>query len=225
MGKRSKQKTTTEPSAYAKGYITPAANALQSTYGSTQARANEFGDMLASRIPGLMDSAFNPSEANMAGMGYLGDVLGGKYLSQGNPYLDGIVDQTRSNTMDSVQSAFGKAGRTGSGANQMVLGKALADAEQGLRYGAYNDERGRMAQAAGLLPGLEASQYAGLSPLLAAMGASTGMPMDAARGYAGGIGNLVGGYTTTTQTSQKPWWETLMNVGSSAASAYAGMPR
>lgn len=96
--------------------------------------------------------------------GYLGDVLGGKYLEEGNPYLQQVVDRT---TRD-AQAGFDQQranlarqtlapGRLGSSFHQQAMqtqqgefGQGLADALAGLRFGAYESERGRQGEAAQL---------------------------------------------------------------------------
>jgi hypothetical protein len=199
MGKKSKQKTTNEPSAYAKGYITPAAGALGSAYSANQPQIQGSADALWKQIPGMMEKAFTPSATVLGANTNLQDVLAGKYLN-GSPHLQGIIDDTAGDVTDRVQSAFGRAGRTGSGANAGVLTKELASAENGLRYSNYNAERQAQMQALGLVPSIEGAQYAGIAPTLAAMQAAAGIPLDAANAYAGGTGNLLGQYNTSTTT-------------------------
>lgn len=216
MGKKSKQKTTNEPSAYAKGYITPAANALGSTYAANQPQIQSASNSLWEQIPGLMDKAFTPSATVMGANTNLQDVLSGKFLN-GSPYLEGIIGDTAGDVTDRVQSAFGKAGRTGSGANAGVLTKELASAENGLRYNNYNAERQAQMQALGLVPSVESAQYAGIAPTLAAMQAAAGIPLDAANSYAGGVGGLLGQYNTQetvkTPSLGEQFSQLMSNVG------------
>lgn len=216
MGKSSKTKSTNEPSAYSKAYITPAANAVQNAYQANAGNIQNASNGLWAQIPGLMDKAFTPSAAVTAGQQNLADVLGGKYLN-GSPYLQGIIDDTSRNVTNQVQSAFGAAGRTGSGANNALLSRELASAENGLRYNNYNAERQAQMQALGLLPSVESAQYAGLNPLLSTIQAAAGIPQQAAGNYAGSVGGLLGQYNTQTQT-QTPglgsqFSQLLSNVG------------
>lgn len=200
MGKKSRQKTTNEPSAFAKPFVSGAANALNSAYETAQPRLNEIGNDLYSRLPGIADMAFGPNPGLDAARGYATDVLGGKYLDAGNPYTQGIIDQTNNSVTDRVQSAFSKAGRTGSGVNQMVLGKSLAEAENGLRYQDYDRERQAMAQAASMMPGLDVARYQGIAPYLALSAGAAEIPMSGARNYASGVGGLLGQYGSQTTT-------------------------
>src|SRR3546814_8768526 len=65
---------------------------------------------------------------------YMGDVLGGKYLDQQNPYLESMIDQTNDSVMDRVNALFSKSGQTGSSRQIGELGKQLANNETNLRF-------------------------------------------------------------------------------------------
>src|SRR3546814_16666493 len=71
---------------------------------------------------------------------YMGDVLGGKYLDQQNPYLESMIDQTNDSVMDRVNALFSKSGQTGSSRQIGELGKQLANNETNLRFQSYGDE-------------------------------------------------------------------------------------
>lgn len=64
-----------------------------------------------------------------------------------NPYIRSIVDTTNSNVKNAVNSAFGAAGRTYSGAHAGVLAKALGENETSLYASEYGKERDRMDAA------------------------------------------------------------------------------
>jgi len=73
------------------------------------------------------------------------DTLSGKYLNA-NPYLDAIVRQSDDAATKALNQRFGAAGM-GSGLSTAyadLLSRNLADSENKLRYGAYNDELTRM---------------------------------------------------------------------------------
>lgn len=224
MGKKSKTKTTNEPSQYAKGYITPAADALSSTYNANSGNVQNISNQLSSAFPGVLQSATTTSPLMGAANSYATDVLGGKYLGQGNPYLNNMIDQTDRSVSDRVNSTFGAAGRTGGTQHAQVLGQSLADAENGLRYNDYTTERANMLQALGMAPGLDASKYAGIAPTIALGQAAAGLPMQAAGQYAGGIGSLLGQYNTQTQTSTPSPFSSIMSgigTGLQAASVFS----
>lgn len=157
-------------------------------------------DAIDAGLPGVAARAFGTSPLLGAAQGYATDVLGGKYLGQGNPWLQDMVDQTGASTADRVNATFGAAGRTGSGRHVHDLAKALADSENGLRYGDYGAERAAMANAASQAAGLDAAHYAGIAPLLGMAHASL-LPQQAAQGYAGGVNGLLGQYNSSTQTN------------------------
>jgi hypothetical protein len=201
MGLSSSSTTkTNDPSPYAKGYITQGANALQNSYGQTAPLASNISQNIAGHLGDLSGKAFGTDPGIGAATGYNTDVLNGKYLGSGNPYLQGQIDQTDNSVTDRVNSTFGRAGRTGSGANSYTLGKALSENENNLRYADYSQERARQGQAVGMAPALNSSQYTGLGAYLSAADAATGLPQQAASSYAGGLGSLLGQYSTQTQT-------------------------
>lgn len=112
--------------------------------------------------------------------GYSEDVLSGKYLDEGNPYLDNIAGQVRNNVTDQVNGQFSLAGRYGSGQHTGILAKQLSDAENQLRFGAYNTERGYQNQAPG--------QMAQLATV------NAGLPQALSGNYADSIASLLGKY-------------------------------
>lgn len=93
--------------------------------------------------------------------GYTGDVLSGKYMNN-NPYLNDVVDITKRGVTDTFtkttmpqvqanlarQNAFGGSGwmQANQDMNQS-LAQELADAEAGLRYQNYGQERSYMDKA------------------------------------------------------------------------------
>lgn len=97
-----------------------------------------------------------------------------------------------------MSALYSQAGRTGSGANQFALSKALAANERDLRYTDYSNERGRMSAATTNAPQLDAGQYSGLAAYLQAAQAAVGIPQGGASNYAGGLSGLLGQYNTVT---------------------------
>lgn len=82
---------------------------------------------------------------------YYGDVLGGKYLNAGNPYLDGIVQQGTDAATKAANQKFAVAG-LGAGLSSAytdVVSKNVADASNTLRYTDYDNQLNRMTQVAG----------------------------------------------------------------------------
>lgn len=130
-----------------------------------------------------------------------------------------MVQTAGNDITDRISSVFSKAGRTGSGANQYALAKGLGESENNLRYGAYNDERTRMGQAASLAPSLDSSRYNALGAYLSAAQTAVGLPMDAATTYSNGLGTLLGKYQTGTQTNSLSLGAVLAQMGANAAAA------
>lgn len=180
-------------------YISAAAKGLQGTVNANAAGLQSISNTLAGGLPSLASRAFGTDPLMEQAKGYAGDVLGGKYLA-GNPHLDGMVERTRGDVTDQVNSIFGRAGRTGSGRHAQDLSRGLADAELGMRYGDYDRERQAMSQAAGMAPGLFAGQFGGVAPTLALAGAAAETPYVGSRLMAQGMGGLLGGYNTQTQS-------------------------
>lgn len=200
MGKQSKATTSSEPSAWAKSYLTPAASAVGSAYAAAQPGVAAAQQAIGAAIPAVAARATGDDPVLTAASGYDAGVLGGRYLGQGNPYLAQMIGQTDASVADRVNAQFGAAGRTGSGANAYELARALGQNEDTLRYGDYSQERGAMAQAAGQAPGLVSAQYAGIAPLLGLAGATT-LGQDSSSRYAGGVAGLVGNSVGQTQTT------------------------
>jgi hypothetical protein len=218
---KSKTKTTTGPSAYAKPYIDAAGGALGSAYAQTQPLASSISNTIGAQLPGLADKAFTPDPGVTAATGYNTDVLSGKYLGEGNPYLSGIANDTENDVRDRVAAQFSMAGRTGGGANQLALTKGLATTRNNLYGAQYDAERTRMAQAAALAPTLAQGQYTGLGAYLTAAQAATGIPQQAAGAYAGGLGSLFGGYGTQTGTQSQGLGSILGSVAGSGLAGWA----
>ena len=99
----------------------------------------------------------------------------GQYLGGGNPYLEGILDRTATDTSERIRSEMAGLGRTGSGAHQGILAENLADASNRLRYQDYNQQVQNQMAAAGQVYGMgdtaaqRAAQYSVLAPQMDAL--------------------------------------------------------
>lgn len=212
-----KSKSKTKP-IYEK-QITGAANTVTNAYNQAapglQAGADKFGGVLDSVI-----SKYQAGDPNIeAARGYNADVLGGKYLDAGNPYLEEMVSRTNDNARNGVAASLGTRGLTGGSDFAGIIAKRLAENETGLRYEDYGKERDRMGQAVSQVPGLIAAENGILDPAFAAYDAMQA-PVRAAAGYGSSIGGLLGQYT---QTSQKGSLAGLLaQMAGNAAQAYAG---
>lgn len=218
IGKKSTTTTSNEPSQYAKGYLTPAANALGDAYTQSQPGVAQASSLIGQNLPGLASKAFGANPALDAANGYNTDVLNGKYLGQGNPFLNQMIGSTDASVRDQINSTFGAASRTGGDQHVGALGTALANAENGLRYQDYANERSAMGQASANLPGLNQAQYAGVAPFLAMAGGTT-LPLTAAQEYANGTGSLVGNYGNSSTTQKGSAFDSFLKLAGTAASA------
>lgn len=166
-------------------------------------------------LPGLQQQIGDTKQQLAPGIGYLNDVLGGKFLGQNNPYTQGMIDQTANNVGNRINSTFSMAGRTGGGNNVTDLARGLGQAENQLRYTDYANERGAMGNAAGMLPGLTSAQYAGYTPYFAGTQLAGQLPYYGAQALSG-VGGLYGGYGTQTGKQPGGWGNDILNAGIAA---------
>lgn len=102
-----------------------------------------------------IDKLGGASGANQSSA-YLSDVLSGKYLNAENPYQADLDASIRASVMPSINSTFSQAGMSGSTAHQGALMQGLTSGLAAPRYQQYQNERGAMGNAAGLLPQVDA---------------------------------------------------------------------
>lgn len=101
-----------------------------------QLQAQQQGTALATASNPLADTS----------QGYLGDVIGGKYL--GGQSLQPVSDALWGQVSNKVNSAAALAGRVGSGAHDAVLSREFTNALAPYAFNQYNTERGLQQQAA-----------------------------------------------------------------------------
>lgn len=199
----SSSKTKTASTPYDPAAIKAGSSALSSAYNSSLPAINANTGAINNLVPTLAQQFTQGDPATNAAEGYVTDVLGGKYLNAGNPYLQGMIDQTNQNVRNQVNAEFSRAGQTGSSRQLGELEMQLANAENGLRYNDYNTELGRMDTAAGLAPNLSAAKTVSIAPLLSAAQMGSTLPISAASAYSGGLGSLLSPYgTQVTKQSQ-----------------------
>jgi hypothetical protein len=122
---------------------------------------------------------------------------------------DAMVRQGEQDAGNAVNSAFSLAGRTGGGNNQQALARGVAQAGDAIRFGQYNQERANQQQAAGMLPGLTAAQFAGVPAYLGAAQEAGTLPL-AGLGPLAGMGSLWAGQGTTTSAQPGGWGTALL---------------
>ena len=193
-----KSKTTTAPWQPAQGQLLAAGNTISNTVNAQQPNLQNQANDLRQYLPGLNAQAFGPQAGINSAMGYNQDVLGGKYLGQGNPYMQGMLNQTNQLVGNSVNTTFSNAGRTGSGNHEYALANGLANADNSMQYQNYSQERNAQSTAAGQMPSLNAGKYAGILPAIAANSGTAELPFTGLNNL-GQIGSLYSPYSQTTQ--------------------------
>lgn len=191
MKKKSKTSSTetTAPSAFSQPFVDSAAAQLQPAFQEQQGVERSFR-------PGLL-----------AASQYYGDTLGGKYLD-GNPHVDGMIEQGDREITDQVNGQFNS--RFGSGYHTKALTRGLADNRTRVRFGNYERERGYQDDAgrnlagvgttATALAGLPAEQYAQnvnglLGRYMTSNGKSSTTQSNGIGGVAGGLlGSVLSGW-------------------------------
>lgn len=188
---------------------------IANTVGANQGHLDEMAGQLRGFLPGLGERAFGANPGLDAANQYAMDSIGGKYLDQQNPYLQGMIDSTSNDVSDRVNSLFARSGASLGTQHAGILGKELANSQNSLRYGNYAQERQMQQGAAGLMPSLNASQYAGVMPYLAATQGAAGLPFTGIQNL-GQIGSLAGGYGTQSGTQPGGWGQQLLGAAASA---------
>lgn len=214
----SKTKSTTKP-VYS-SQIEGAANNVNAAYTAAQPGITSTANSLASAVPGLMEqyTAGNPNVK--AAMGYNADVLSGKYLDAGNPYLQDQIDATGDDVRNGFAASLGTRGLTGGSAFGDIITKNLAKNSTNLRYTDYGNERSRMDAAASAAGGIASAQYQPLSVIQSIL-QSQQAPVQAAAGAGSSIGGLLGQYTNGSQSSSMGLGQLAAMLGGGALSGWA----
>jgi hypothetical protein len=90
---------------------------------------------------------------------WMREVLDGKFLDQGNPYVQSLVDESYEDyqrSLGDIDSRFATSGRFGSGAlarAHVLANEEFNEGAQQLRGSLYENERNRMMDAMGMLSG------------------------------------------------------------------------
>lgn len=125
------------------------------------------GETVAPLSPGqtgaldaIQQRGMSGSPLNKASSGYLQDVLSGKYLNADNPYFQTVANRARS----AADSTYAGAGRYGSASHDT----AVADSVGALAYQDYQNQLGRMDNAAALAPTVAGQDFVDLNAALGA---------------------------------------------------------
>lgn len=219
MGLSGSKQTSTSKPIY-ENQITGAANNISSAYSGQQPKMTGITDSLASLVPGLVEQ-YNKGDPNVtAARNYNTDVLGGKYLDEGNPYLEDMVSRSNSDVSNRLSASLGTRGLTNGSDFTNIIARAVADNGTQLRFNNYNTERGRMDSAAALAPSLSSAQYAPLAPIFDILSAQSA-PVQAATGAGAGIGGLLGNYTNNTTKNSQSLGSIITQLAASGAAGWA----
>lgn len=213
MGKKtSKTTSTSAPWQPAQGMLLGAGQGITDIVNKNQPNLESLAGDVRGMIPGIQHQIGDTKEQLQPGLNYAGDVLGGKYLNT-NPWTDAMRAQAGQDAGNAVNSTFSMAGRTGSGNHATDLARGVAQAENGVMFQNYQNERGNQNGAAGMLPGLTGAQYQGYTPLLGASQLAGQLPYYGTNPLSS-IGGLYGGYGTQTATQPGGWMGGLLGAAS-----------
>jgi hypothetical protein len=205
----SSSKTKNEPWAPAQPYILKNLQQQDSVFQSTQPQLEQYAGQQRDTYGRLSPGA---EQGIQGAQGLVNSTLHGDYL-QGNPYIDGILAKTRHNVTDGVNSQFEGAGRYGGNYHAGILASKLAEAENGLRYQNYADERGYQNQAIDHAQGL-------MNGATGLLNNAAELPWIGVQAANGAVRQASQGYGTTRTTT--PWGPVLGNIAGNVASAFAG---
>lgn len=195
----STSKTDNAPWKGAQPFLTSGANAVQDAYNTNAGGIQNYTNQVTGLIPSMIDKYQAGNPAINSAQNYNVDVLSGKYLNQGNPFLQQQIDNTNNDVRNQTSAALGLHGGTGGSAYADIISRNLAKNENTLRYGDYANERNLMGQAAGQAPALAAADTIQIAPLLSTLNASA-TPINAANSYAGALNSLFGQYNSKSAT-------------------------
>lgn len=189
---------------------------ITNTVNANQGNLDQLSHSISGFLPGLGQQAFGANPGLGAANQYAMNSMNGNYLN-GNQYLEGMIGQTANDVSGRVNNMFAKSGASLGTQHAGAMTRELANAENSMRYGNYNAERQLQQGAAGMMPQLNAAQYAGVMPYLAAAQTAGGMPYTGISNL-GQLGSLAGGYGTQTAPGQG-WGAGLLGAAASLGSA------
>jgi len=176
--------------------------------------------------------AQNGTQTSQSGLDLANKTLGGYFLNS-NPYIDATFNRGADQIQSRVNSQFGLAGRTGSGAHQGVMGSTLGNLATDIYGGNYANERQNQMNAMSMLPQLQAANYYDPS-VLAGVGQSrmnyNQQLLDAPYTQLSRYGNIISPAfgptgTSTTQPYSNNMGSTLGSLlGMGAGAAMGGVP-
>lgn len=134
---------------------------------------------------------------------YTSRVLSGQYLN-GNPYLDNVTNSVATSARGAVNSNYAAAGRYGSGAHDGAVARQVGDVVGQIRFNDYNNQLGRIDQAAQFAPTLAQTDYIDANAALDAANARRYDQFQRAGLFKNVISGNYGGTQTNSQKYKKP---------------------
>jgi hypothetical protein len=164
--------TSAEPSEFIRPYFQQAIDYGQDLFESQtpqffpEATYTGFAPQTETALQLAQARAIQGNPLLGSAQGEVNKILQGDYLSPtSNPFLQNVANQVADNVTSQVQSQFSRAGRLGSGANQEILAKQLADAQNRLFSDNFAAERQRQFDAVQLAPSLGQADYDDIAQL------------------------------------------------------------
>jgi hypothetical protein len=211
-----KSKAVTKPWKGAEPHIMGGVSAVNNTYNANAGTIQNATNQITGLLPSMIEKYQQGDAGVNAARNYNVGVLSGQYLN-GNPYLDQMIGRSIDDSTNATQAALSLKGLTGGSDYANIISKNAGNLAGQMRYQDYDAERARMATAAGQSPGIAASDYLSITPMLSTLGAA-GAPLDAASQYAQSLGGLLGGYQT--QKSGNGVLGSLAQLGGMGLQAY-----
>jgi len=193
-----------------------AGNTISNTVNAHQPQLDSLTNDLSAQLPGMWSRAQDTSQIQ-PGFGYANDVLSGKFLNA-NPYTQAMTQQAGNDAANHVNATFSQYGRTGSNNHATQLAKGVSQAENNVMFQNYQNERNNQNAAMSQLPALQAAQFSGYTPTLAAYQLAGQLPFYGTQALSG-LGSLYGGYGTQTQSQSGGMLGDLLNAGAALGSA------
>lgn len=212
-----KTKSTTGPSKFSEPFIRQGADALTNAFNANQGNVQAQTDTTLGLLnPFLQQKIQNGDPAVNAARDFNIDVLSGKFLDQGNPFLQQVIDASNNDIRNQTAASLGLKGLTGGSSFADIISRNIANNTSNLRFQDFSRERASQDAAANRAGTLASAEFLPIQGLLATLQASQ-TPIDSAARFAGGLGGLLGGF----QTQSTPLLNQLLGSAAQGASAAA----
>lgn len=196
-----KTRSTTGPSKFSEPFIRQGADALINSFNANQGTVQQQTDNTLGLLnPFLKQQIEQGNPGVNAARDFNIDVLSGRFLDQGNPFLQRVIDSSNNDIRNQSEAALGLKGLTGGSSFADIISRNIANNTSNLRFQDFSRERASQDAAANRAGTLASAEFLPIQGLLATLQASQA-PIDSAARFAGGLGGLLGGFQTQTQPS------------------------